>query len=77
MDIEDRNKSSKAYYLFRVSLDLGMGLLYLCLGIFILYYKSFGNLEIGALFAKILGPLMILYGLFRLYRGVRALIPGK
>ncbi|MES2703797.1 MAG: hypothetical protein V4649_14245 [Bacteroidota bacterium] len=69
MGIDDRNEQGKGYQSFRMGLDIGMGILYLCLGTGALYLRYFGNMPLNATYAMVLGCLMIGYGLFRLYRG--------
>ena len=68
--IEDRMEQSKSYQSFRTGLDLGMGILYICIGGFICYAKYFGVVSLPDTYAYILGGLMMLYGAFRIYRGV-------
>jgi uncharacterized membrane protein HdeD (DUF308 family) len=50
-----------------------MGVLYICIGILILYMKHFGTMELPSTFAYVLGGLMVVYGVFRLYNGITAL----
>jgi hypothetical protein len=57
------------YSRFRGGLDLGMGIVYLILGGAAIYYKYFGAMPLQAGVAYTLGGMMILYGLFRLWRG--------
>ena len=73
MSYEDRNAENRTYNSFRTSLDLGMGVIYLIIGGIILYVKYFGTMELSSSYAYILGGLMIVYGLFRIYRGFQAM----
>jgi hypothetical protein len=73
MDYQERNQESKGYLNFRNSLDLGMGAFYLIIGIILINMKYFGNMELSTSYAYILGGLMLLYGGFRIYRGIAAL----
>lgn len=56
---------------FRAVLNLVMGVVYILLGIVVMYLKYFGTIELGALLAYFLGGLFILYGAFRIWRGVQ------
>jgi hypothetical protein len=47
-----------------------MGVIYLLLGSSVLYMKYFGAIELNAGVAYLLGGMMILYGFFRLWRGI-------
>lgn len=63
-------ENNKGYRNFRNSLDLGMGVFYVIIGVLILYVKYFGTLELSQGTAYALGGLVVLYGLFRIYRGI-------
>ena len=71
MNYEERNEQSGPYRSFRDSLDLGMGLFYIIIGIVIISVKYFGFMELSVVYAYILGSLMLLYGAFRIYRGIK------
>jgi len=71
MDHEER--STKIYSHFRNSLHLGMGVVYVVIAAMILTLKYFGTMVLDASFAYILGGLMLLYGIFRIYRGVQGM----
>lgn len=59
---------------FRSLLHLAMGGIYLLLGFFVLYYRSFGSFKFEQTFmAYALGGLIVAYGLFRLWRGISSL----
>ena len=66
---ENSTRSGKAYAKMRASMHVGMGILYLVIGTMILYVKYFGAMELSPILAYALGTLMLLYGLFRLWRG--------
>jgi hypothetical protein len=57
------------YSRFRGSLDFGMGIMYLIFGSVAIFGKYFGAMPLQAGVAYTLGGMMILYGLFRLWRG--------
>lgn len=74
MDIKERNKQNKVYVQFRMIFDIAMGLLYIACGVLVVEAKSFGlsfNVHISRAFLLSLGGLLMLYGLFRIYRGIR------
>ncbi|MBS1645529.1 MAG: C4-dicarboxylate ABC transporter [Bacteroidetes bacterium] len=48
-----------------------MGLILLVLGAVVAYYKRFGTIDLSLWSAYGLAALMIVYGLFRIWRGVR------
>ena len=59
-----------AYSKFRGSLHIVMGIIYLLLGSSVLYMKYFGAIELNAGVAYFLGGMMLVYGLFRTFRGI-------
>lgn len=69
MDREDRNNKSKVYNSFRGSLNMGMGVIYLAIGVSVIYFKSFGVMELSNMVSYIIGAVLLLYGSFRLWRG--------
>lgn len=56
---------------FRAMLNLIMGTVYILLGIVVMIYQYFGSFELGPVLAYFLGGLFILYGAFRIWRGVQ------
>jgi len=68
-------RRSQSY--FRTSMDIGMGIFYAVIGSLIIYARSFGTMTIQPVIAYVLGGMMVIGGLFRLYRGLRAALPGK
>lgn len=69
MEREERNKKSSVYTGFRGSLHIGMGGIYLAIGISVIYFKSFGVMELNDLTAYVIGAVLLLYGAFRVWRG--------
>lgn len=61
------------YKSFRSTLDIGMGVLYIVIASAILSLKYFGTMELSSGFAYVLGGLMFLYGVFRIYRGIQSI----
>jgi len=77
MSYEETKERKKSRVYFRTTMDIGMGIFYAIIGSLILCYKSFANVAIPPIFAYILGGMMAIGGLFRLYRGIKALMPEK
>jgi hypothetical protein len=77
MDIQDRLEQSKSYQSFRTGLDLGMGALYVVIGGFIAYAKYFGTVALPDTYAYLLAGLMLVYGVFRIYRGLVVVLRKK
>lgn len=73
MNIDERLEKSGTYSAFRTSLDIGMGAVYIIIAVIVLYMKYFGAVELPASTAYALGSLMLLYGGFRIYRGMVAI----
>lgn len=70
MSYEERQQSSNGTYSrFQSTLNIGMGLVYLIVGFTIVYMKIYGVVPLEPALAYALGGLMIVYGLFRLWRG--------
>lgn len=69
MDIDERNSKSQGYSRFRSTMHLTMGAFYLMFGGVILYLKSFGNMDLSPVLAYSIGSMMLLYGVFRIWRG--------
>lgn len=70
MDIDERNSKSQGYSRFRATMHVTMGGFYLLFGSVILYLKSFGNMELSPVLAYSIGIMMLLYGAFRIWRGL-------
>ena len=71
---EQPSERDKSYLRMRSIMDYGMGLLWMAMGIFMIFIKKF-NAELAAKYDditfKIFGAVCIIYGLFRLYRGYK------
>lgn len=70
MDNEERRGDNKGYRNVRSVLHLGMGGVYLLFGGIIIAYQNFGTLGLTPTMSWVIGGLMLLYGGFRLYRGI-------
>ena len=73
MSTDYEEKRRKAYANRRSLMDLGMGIIYAGMGGFFLLYDLFGiRMEFpGKPFSYIFGGLCLVYGIFRIYRGVK------
>ncbi len=55
---------------FQSVIHIIMGVVYVAIGVLVIYIKHFGSLELPAGVAYTLGVLMMLYGAFRFWRGL-------
>lgn len=70
MNFEDKRKDPAS--LFRTIYDYTMGVLWLAVGVFVLFQKKLGyDLKLGVALTYIFGVSSTLYGLFRIYRGFK------
>jgi hypothetical protein len=67
------NKPRSNYEKMQIPLHFGMGSVYLLFGLLIVYVKYFGSMQLSAGVAYVLGSLLILYGGFRIWRGISLL----
>ncbi len=67
------DKKTKRYIMMRSITDLGMGFIYVAVGIIILFAKEFNfqNDFTVSIPAKIFAVLVIIYGSWRIYRGIK------
>lgn len=70
MTNEDRNRTTSTNNRFRAYLNISMGIIYIIFGIAIMYIKYFGSIALGTMAAYTLGGIMLLYGAFRMWRGI-------
>lgn len=58
----------------RSIMDMGMGILWMCMGVFFIFIKKF-NTDLAARYndsvMKVFGGVCIIYGIFRIYRGYK------
>lgn len=72
MASEFDDKKQKAYVNRRAIMDLGMGIIYTGMAVVMLFAKRFGlNAVFSEPFNYIFGGICLLYGGFRIYRGIR------
>lgn len=70
MNHQERNERGGVMLRFRATMHIAMGVLYLVLGVSIIYMKAFGTLDLDPPWPYVVGGLMMLYGAFRLWRGM-------
>lgn len=70
MSSNERASSSRSINKLRTGLNVGMGVVYVVLGVMVLGMRVFGTIALPSTAAYVLGGVMILYGGFRVYRGV-------
>lgn len=73
MNLDERMEQSTTYSSFRTSLDIAMGAIYIILGVILVSLHYFGTVELSTTSAWVLGSAMVLYGAFRIYRGITAI----
>jgi len=71
---EELSDREKGYLRMRSIMDYGMGVLWLAMGVFMIFIKRF-NAELAEKYDdsafKVFGAVCIIYGLFRIYRGYK------
>lgn len=71
---EELSDREKGYLRMRSIMDYGMGLLWLAMGVFMIFIKRF-NADLAEKYDdstfKVFGAVCIIYGLFRIYRGYK------
>jgi hypothetical protein len=71
---ETLSERDRGYIRMRSMMDLGMGVLWTAMGIFLLFIEKFNTgleARFGDTSMKIFGGVCVLYGLFRIYRGYK------
>lgn len=70
---EKSDPKTKRYILMKSIMDLGMGIIYVAVGIMILLAKKIGlnNEFVESMPGKIFAGLVMLYGAWRVYRGIK------
>ncbi|HUS02700.1 MAG TPA: hypothetical protein VMY77_13270 [Chitinophagaceae bacterium] len=70
---DNTDPKTKRYILMKSIMDLGMGLIYIGVGIMILFANKIGlnNEFVESTVGKVFAGLVMLYGLWRVYRGIK------
>jgi hypothetical protein len=70
---DNTDPKTKRYILMKSIMDLGMGLIYIGVGIMILFANKLGlsNEFVESTLGRIFAGLVMLYGLWRVYRGIK------
>lgn len=77
MNPDERRIKNNSSNPFRGAAHIGIGLLYIAVGVYVGYFKAFGTIPLSNLAAYGITAVMALYGLFRIYRGWVYIKPGK
>jgi NhaP-type Na+/H+ or K+/H+ antiporter len=70
---DEHDPKTRRYIGMKSIMDIGMGIIYIAVGAFILFAEKF-NLEnefVDSAIGKIFAGLIIIYGLWRIYRGIK------
>lgn len=64
---------TKRYIGMKSLMDIGMGIIYIIVGLFILFAKKFNfeNEFVDSVIGKIFAGMVIIYGAWRIYRGIK------
>ncbi len=78
MAAEDSNrKKGLNWQRIRAMQHIGMGIVYIIIAVLLLWVKTFGTIELSNGIAYALGGLLLVYGVFRIWRGARELKAGN
>ncbi|MES2480051.1 MAG: hypothetical protein V4561_13265 [Bacteroidota bacterium] len=66
--IENRNTDTPPKW--RAWLHIGMGVVYLLFAAMVYNFKKFGNVELGEVTVYGMSGLLVIYGVFRIWRGI-------
>ena len=73
-EYQQLSKREKGYVLMRSILDFGMGILWISMGIFLLFNQYFDTVwkeRLNDPALRIFGGVCLIYGAFRIYRGIK------
>ncbi len=76
MNIDERNNKNKPVTQFKATLDVGLGIMYIIVATMI-YRIPRIFIRFGKTFTIILCSIIVLYGCYRIIRGVLLLLPTK
>ena len=73
-EFEDNpDPKTKRYIGMKSLMDIGMGIIYIIVGLFILFAKKFNfeNEFVDSIIGKIFAGMVLIYGSWRIYRGIK------
>ena len=73
-ETDDRpDQKTRRYIGMKSIMDIGMGIIYIAVGAFILFARTFNfeNEFVDSTIGKIFAGLVIAYGIWRIYRGIK------
>lgn len=71
---EELNERQKGYVRMRSIMDVGMGVLWSAMGVFLFFVKEISPqlaMRYDDIWMKIFGGICLVYGAFRIYRGLK------
>ncbi len=73
MENQFEAKRTRRYIMMRMIMDFGMGFLYMAIGLFMMFPEKVGfQMEtFDPIFRYLFGGLCVLYGAWRIYRGIK------
>ncbi len=73
MDSADRKNKERRWQRLRAAQHIGMGAIYIIIAALLFWVRTFGTIALSAGTAYALGALLLVYGVFRIWRGFRDL----
>ena len=77
MASKDQNRKGTNWQRVKAMQHIGMGSVYLVIAALLFWVRTFGTIELSKGTAYALGGLLLLYGIFRIWRGIKELKAGK
>lgn len=74
---DSTRKKGPNWQRIRAIQHIGMGVVYIIIAALLLWVKTFGTIELSNGIAYALGGLLLVYGVFRIWRGVREAKTGN
>lgn len=73
MGSEGPNSNNDRWLRLRAMQHIGMGIVYIIIAALLFWIKTFGSIELSRGTAYALGSLLLIYGVFRIWRGAKDL----
>ena len=73
MSSEEHSRKTPRWERIRAIQHIGMGIVYVIIAALLFWVKTFGTIELSKGVAYALGSLLLIYGVFRIWRGVKEL----